>query len=380
MIEQLSKVNILSWTHKLKSQAFVRLAAIISVGSLASCDLSSTPEPLRFRQTVFAAHLAEPQAIATISRNAVLVAERTGRIVYVRQSGRMDLGNISVAGAEIAYISDQGNTEGLKDLVSISKSADQFVWCATTQSGSKIRWSVGRMALAKDAQNVPRMVNSLVWQSELQVWTKGAGSLGSFSGCRMAIDGRDLLVAMGANDRHSGSGRIMRIALDRSHPPIVVSIGHRNPGGIVIKDGKLWEVEFGSAGGDELNLIIPGGDYGWPRVSKGEPQDDGEPQGSGSAAHFLASRKGSIDPTVSWTPSINPAGMTMWRGKIYIAALTGSVVELTMRGTSVASQRRFLEIGDRVRDVRASRDGRSLWVLTDGPDARLIVVEPETAA
>ena len=148
----------------------------------------------------------------------------------------------------------------------------------------------------------------------------------------------------------------------------------------MIKDGNIWEVEFGSAGGDELNLIVPGGDYGWPKVSKGEPQDDGEPQGSGTAQHFLARRAGSIEPTVSWTPSINPAGMTVWRDKIYISALVGSVIELTMRGPKVVAQRRFLDIGDRVRDVRASRDGTSLWVLTDGPDARLILIEPKKAA
>ena len=96
--------------------------------------------------------------------------------------------------------------------------------------------------------------------------------------------------------------------------------------------------------------------------------------------HFLPSRSGSIDPVLSWSPSLNPAGMTVWRGKIYVSALSGSVVEITTSGNKVASQRRFLEIGDRVRDVRAARNDQALWILTDGPDARLIAGEPTEAA
>ena len=359
--------------------ALIRAAVITSLTGLSSCASSSTPEPAQYNQRVFAAHLAEPQAVAPISRDAVLVAERTGKIIYVTKNGRVDLGSIDMAGAEIAYVSAEGNTEGLKDLVPVPKSVNQFVWCATTQSGSKIRWSVGHLALATETRNVPRMVNSIIWQSDPQVWKKGAGPLGAFSGCRIAFSGNDLLVAMGANDRHAGSGRIMRISLDHGHASAVISTGHRNPGGIVVKDGNIWEVEFGSAGGDELNLIVSGGNYGWPRVSKGEPQEDGEPQGSGANKHFLASRAGSIDPIMSWTPAINPAGMTLWGGKIYISALVGSVIELTTRGTRIVSQRQFLEIGDRVRDVRAGRDGTALWVMTDGPDARLILVERKNA-
>ena len=357
-----------------------RATIIMSSVVLTNCASSSTPKAIKYSQSLFAAHLAEPQAIAPMSDGALLIAERSGKIIYIKRNSRIDLGSITKAGAEIAYVSDQGNTEGLKDLVPVPGSVHQFVWCATTQSGSKIRWSVGRLVLATSANQAPAMANSIIWQSGPQVWKKGAGPAGAFSGCRIVFDGNDLLVVTGANDRHSGSGRIMRISLARAHAPIVVSTGHRNPGGVVVKDGNIWEVEFGSAGGDELNRIIPGGDYGWPQVSKGEPQDDGEPQGPGTIKHFLGSRAGSIDPTVSWTPSINPAGMTVWNGKIYIATLVGSVIELTTRGTKVVSQRQFLEIGDRVRDVRASRDGRSLWVMTDGPDARLILVEPKTSA
>ena len=360
--------------------SLLRAAVVVAFISLSGCTSSLSPSPVRYRQIVFTEHLIEPQAVAPISYDSVLVAGRSGKIVYVKRDGRVDLGDIKVAGAAIAYLSEPGNTEGLKDLVPLPKTVDQFVWCATTRSGRKIRWSVGRLNLSTNTQNAPQMINSVIWQSDPQIWKKGVGALGAFSGCRIAVRDNDLLVAMGANDRISGSGRIMRISLDRGHASAIVSTGHRNPGGIVVKDGKIWEVEFGSTGGDELNLIVPHGDYGWPQVSKGEPQGDGEPRGTGTAKHFLASRPGSIDPTVSWTPSINPAGMTVWGGKLYISALVGSVLELTTRGTEVVSQRRFLEIGDRVRDVRASRDGRSLWVMTDGPDARLIRVEPNSAA
>lgn len=358
--------------------AVLQAAIFVSFVIPANSESSSPNGTIQYRQSVFASHLVEPQAVAPISRNTVLVAERSGNVVYLKQSGRIDLGNIEVDNAKIAYIGE-GGTEGLKDLVPIPKTGDQFVWCATTQSESKIRWSVGRLQLTTDAKNIPHMSNSIIWQSEPQVWNNGTGSEGTFSGCRTAFNGNDLLVATGSNDRHFGSGRVMRIPIDSGGAATLVSKGHRNPGGIVVKDGNIWEVEFGPSGGDELNLIVAGGDYGWPQISKGEPQGDGEPQGSGSDKHFLASRAGSIDPTVSWTPAINPAGMTVWGGKIYISGLTGSVIELTTQGTMVVSQRQFLEIGVRVRDVRASSDGGALWVMTDGSDARLILVELDNA-
>ena len=352
----------------------LRTLSYMSLAVLAGCVQPNAPESTAYRQRIFAEHLDGPQAVAPISDDTVLVAERSGRVLFVRSGTRVNLGNVSVRDAPILFVNEDGYIQGLKDLVAVPGQSQTFLWCMTTADGPRIRWTVGRLHLVPDGIRSPSMTNAVIWQSEPQAWR--LGGMSPFSGCRMAFSGDDVIVAMGANDRHTGSGRIMRISMTNRHTPLLVSTGHRNPGGIVIKDGITWEVEFGPAGGDELNMIVPGADYGWPFVSRGEPQEDGEPQGTGSTKVFLESRAGSVDPVVSWTPSINPSSLTAWRGKLYMGTLTGDVTELDIDGSKVSAQRQFLHLGDRIRDVRASRDGRSLWVLTDGPDAQLLLVSP----
>ena len=217
----------------------------------------------------------------------------------------------------------------------------------------------------------PTMQSEILWQSETQPWIRRA--IPNFMGCRMAIDGGDVVVAMGANNRAGGSGRIMRVSLSGAHAPQLISTGHRNPSGVIFRSGILWEVEHGPKGGDELNIIAPGGDYGWPEVSQGTPDDEYHHS-------FLKSRPGSIDPVLTWTPATAPSSITYWRGKFYVGELkTEAVTELTVKGEKVVSQRRILELGERIRDVRAGINDHLLWVLTDGPDAELYQVTPGQA-
>ncbi len=352
----------------------LRTLGQMSLTALAGCAQCGASETAAYKQAVFVRHLEGPQAVAPISDDTALVAERSGRVLFVKGGTRADLGNISVRDAPILFVNEDGYIQGLKDLVAIPDQNQTFLWCMTTADGPRIRWTVGRLHLVSDGSGSPSMTNAMLWQSEPQAWRPGAMS--PFSGCRMAVDGDDVIVAMGANDRNTGSGRVMRISLTSRHAPRLMSTGHRNPGGIIIRDGILWEVEFGPTGGDELNRIVQGANYGWPFVSGGEPQEDGEPRGTGSARAFLKSRAGSVDPVVSWTPSINPSSLTLWRGQLYMGTLTGDVTEIEVDGSKVSAQRQFLHLDDRIRDVRASRDGKSLWVLTDGPDARLLLVSP----
>ena len=240
---------------------------------------------------------------------------------------------------------------------------NQFLWCMNTGSAEAIRWTVGRATVETGQSRPAAMRNEVVWQSEPQVWRRG--SLPPYSGCRMIVDNTDVIVAMGANSRATGSGKIVRVSLNGEHTLQVVSTGHRNPSGLALLDGRLWEVEHGPKGGDELNDIRPGSDYGWPLVSKGDPDDEFH-------TGFLRSRPGTIDPVLTWTPAIAPSGMTAWRDSLYVSALRGTaVIELKMSGGKVASQMRVFDVGERVRDVRTTRGEAPLWVLTDGPNARL---------
>ena len=186
----------------------------------------------------------------------------------------------------------------------------------------------------------------------------------------MIVDAGDVIVAMGANSRAAGHGRIVRVSMSGQHAPQLISTGHRNPSGLASLDGKLWEVEPGPKGGDELNDIVAGEDYGWPEVSKGDPDDEFHQS-------FLRTRPQSLDPVLTWTPAIAPSGVTAWRGNLYVSALKGAMItELKMTAGQVSSQRPIFDIGKRVRDVRSTSLEKQLWVLTDGPDAELYQLTP----
>ncbi len=321
-----------------------------------------------YEHYVFAKGLDRPEAVAPLNDHEVLVAERSGRILDLDGITRTDLGPIEVKDLHIFYVPDRPYTEGLKDLISVPNHPREFLWCMTTGNAEEVRWTVGRARIAVRSGRPKAMSSEIVWQTDPQAWTRE--SFPPFSGCRLAVDGGDVVVAMGANSRSTGSGRIMRISLSGEHPPKVISTGHRNPSGVLFRSGVLWEVEHGPKGGDELNIIVAGGDYGWPTVSEGEP-DDGLHQG------FITSRVGFIDPVVTWTPAIAPSSLTAWRGKLYVGALRGAaVIEITLDGKRVISQTRFLDLGTRICDVRAAEKNNFLWVLTDGPDAKLIRIRP----
>lgn len=344
------------------------IVIVISIGFSGALAQQGVSESKGYVRRLFAKSLDRPSAVAPIGDRAVLVGERSGRILLIDDHGRSDLGKINVPGMTIFYVPERPYTEGIKDLIAVPGRAGEFLWCMTTGSEQEVRWTVGRARIATNP-GAATMANEIVWRSQPQPWTRG--SLSPFSGCKMAVDGADVIVAMGANSRATGSGRTMRVSMSDAHAPQVISTGHRNPSGVVLMSGVLWEVEHGPKGGDELNIIVPGGDYGWPDVSKGEPDDQYHQS-------FLRSRPGSIDPVVTWTPAIAPSSMTQWRGKLYVGALKGTdVIEITVDGRRVVSQRRFLDIGERVRDVRAGLDDDGLWVLTDGPDAELFQVTPQ---
>ncbi len=348
-----------------RAAAALQVAVIVLHPAIARAD--ETPgEASNATPRVFARGLERPEAVVPISGDAALVAERSGRVLLLDGSTRSDLGTIAVPGSTVFYVPERPYTEGLKDLIVAPGQPGTFYWCMTTGTTEAIRWTVGRTRI-ETGRGQPSMANEVVWQSEPQPWTRSSPP--PFSGCRLAAEGDGIIVAMGANGRAAAGGRIMRISASNAHQPQVLSTGHRNQSGLALMSGTLWEVEHGPKGGDEVNIIVPGGDYGWPAVSSGDP-DDQEHQG------FLRTRPGSIDPVTTWTPAIAPSSMTGRNEKLYIGMLRGGVIELTVNGTTVMSQKRVLQTSERVRDVRAGPGPAMLWVLTDGPNASLLQLAP----
>jgi len=208
-------------------------------------------------------------------------------------------------------------------------------------------------------------------------------------GGRMALlaDGT-LVITSGEGSRYreqaqlldSMLGKVLRINTDGTIPddnpflgrndvlPEIYSYGHRNPQAILLsKTGKIWSHEHGPKGGDELNVILPGKNYGWPAITYGVDY-------SGAVISPFTSAEGMEQPVIYWVPSIAPAGMTEyhgqvfpeWQGNLFIAALAEkSVHRLKVQDSKVIEQEIILkELKQRIRDIRTGPDG-FLYVLTD---------------
>ena len=162
--------------------------------------------------------------------------------------------------------------------------------------------------------------------------------------------------------------------------PEIWSYGHRNAQGLAIHpaSGELWEIEHGPRGGDEVNLIGKGKNYGWPVIGYGIDY-------SGARIHDSTAKDGMEQPLKYWVPSIAPSGMAFytgklfpkWNGSLFTGALRGAMlVRLTLNGNKVTSEERLLQnLHERIRDVRQGPDG-ALWLLTDNAAGRVLRVAP----
>ncbi|WP_161571153.1 PQQ-dependent sugar dehydrogenase [Granulicella sibirica] len=250
----------------------------------------------------------------------------------------------------------------------------------------------------------------------------------SHYGCRLMFGrGGFLYISLGehffcptrcdAQSLFSYMGKILRVTLEgkakpgnpsdrdqqaENHPIAAVwSYGHRNPQGLTINPatGDLWESEHGPDGGDEINLIRAGSNYGWPVIAYGTNYDktriDGHLQSEDranylhanhEAANGLTSADGMEQPVYYWDPTIAPSGMTFYDGKIvsewtnnlFVAALAGEhISRLVLDGTKVVGEERLLlEQHQRMRDVQEGPDG-ALWAIKDSANGRLIRIAPE---
>lgn len=189
----------------------------------------------------------------------------------------------------------------------------------------------------------------------------------------------------------SHHGKIIRINQDGSVPPgnpfvdqpgirpEIYSYGHRHVQALVSDGNILYAHEHGPRGGDELNRIVAGANYGWPIISHGRDY-------SRAAITPFTQHPGMEQPVLYWTPSIAPAGMTLyranrfaqWQGSLFVAALAEESVRrvtLSAAGTPGHQEVLFTEVGQRFRDVRSGPDG-ALYLLTDEPQGQLLRVVP----
>jgi aldose sugar dehydrogenase len=194
-----------------------------------------------------------------------------------------------------------------------------------------------------------------------------------------------------AQDLASHFGKIVRIRPDGSVPPDnpfvdrkgarpeIWSSGHRNILAAALDDrNRLWIVEMGPRGGDELNRVERGKDYGWPTIGYGEEY-------SGAPIHRSTQAPGMEQPVYYWDPVISPSGLTVvssplfpeWRGNLLIGGLSSrALVRLVLRDDRVVGEERLLtDRGERIREVAQGPDG-AIYLLTDDENGRLLRVTP----
>ena len=334
------------------------------------------PSEAAFEVSVLAKGLEKPWAVEPLPNGDFLVTEKAGRLRVVSAKGEL--------GAPLAGVPkvDERGQGGLLDVaLSPQFESDRVVYFSFSeprQGGNGT--SVARAVLADKALKDVRVL--------FRVTPTYAGTMHYGSRLAFGPDGM-LYVSTGdrsdapmrkyAQDPKSTLGKIVRLAPDGSKAEIWTS-GHRNVQAMAFDpQGRLWVVEHGTRGGDELNRIEKGKNYGWPRVAYGE-EYSGQP-----IPGAVTSKPGYEQPVYYWDPVIAPSGAQFytgdafpeWRGSLFTGGLKDrKLVRLTMREGKVAGEEHLLEDrGQRIRDVRQGPDG-ALYVVTDEADGELWRIAP----
>jgi aldose sugar dehydrogenase len=340
---------------------------------------------------VIASGLDHPWSLAFLPTGPngfdVLVTERAGRLWRLGTGGQKR----AISGVPAVRAQSQG---GLFDVVLHPRFADNgLIYLSYAAGGKGANFTrVTRARLEGDRLVESRVIYQVSPAKDTPVHFGGRmaflpdGSLMLTTGD--GFDYREQAQRLG-----SGLGKIMRMADDgrplAGNPfvgkagaqPHIWSYGHRNPQGLAVDpaNGRLWAHEHGPQGGDELNMIQKGGNYGWPVATKGLDY-------SGATISPFQTYPGMIDGRAVWVPSIAPSGLAVyrgalwpqWQGDLIIGALVNQEVrrlDVDAAGKVVGQERIFPKIKARIRDVRVAPDG-AVWLTTDEDAGKVLRVTP----
>ena len=330
----------------------------------------------------------EPWAMAFLPDGRALVTEKSGQLKLWRSGGAV----VPVSGAPTVSYAGQG---GLGDVALHPDFArNHMIYLSWAEAEGDVKGAaVGRAKLVEDAKGARLEGLEVIWRQSPKV--SGNGHFGH----RLAFgpDGK-LYISSGerqkfdpAQDLSANLGKVVRLNPDGSVPadnPMaakggitaqIYAYGIRNPLGLAFDGaGRLWELEMGPRHGDELNLVTPGANFGWPNVSNGDHYD-------GKPIPDHAPGDGYAPPKVFWVPAISPSSLMIYKGKrfagwtgdAFIGALSGkALVRVDLDGDKATKANQW-PMDKRIREVDQSPDG-FIWLLEDGPDARLLKLVPKS--
>lgn len=348
---------------------------VLSVSGLYAQTLDSSAGRLQVQRVV--SGLETPWGLAFLPDGGLLITERGGRLLRVQDGAAQPL-----AGVPAVVASGQG---GLLDVLvprDYATSRQIFLTFSRNQGGRRAGTAVARARLMPGQDRLQDV--------EVIFEMAPGGSGGRHFGSRLveATDG-SLFVTLGdrgdadtAQDLSRHEGSVVRINRDGSVPgdnpmlgrsgaqPEIWSFGHRNPQGAALDaDGSLWVVEHGARGGDEINRVAPGANYGWPVISYGRNY-------SGTRIGEGTSKPGMEQPAFYWDPSIAPSGMMIysgalwpqWRGDIFVGSLKFGLIS-RIDGSSLREVEQIEgPETDRVRDIREGPNG-AIWFISENNGA-----------
>ena len=355
--------------------------------------------PARIRVSVITKGLSHPWGLAFLPNGDMLVTERAGSLRVIR-AGVLD--RQPIAGVPQVLEASSG---GLMDIALHPEFATNrfvyFVYVKPGKSDDSSEEYFATTALARGRFNGAALTEVRdVFVAD--AWSPAPGGHGS----RIIFEPDGTLYLTlphrrepdRAQDPSDHVGTIVRVRDDGEVPhdnpfvgragyePEIYSYGHRVPEGLAFhpETGQLWATEHGPQGGDELNIILPGRNYGWPVVTYGRRYD-------GSVISERPWREGMEQPELFWVPSIAPSGMTFytgdrfseWKGNLFVGAMevagmpgTGHLERLVFNDNGEQRREWLLsELKQRIRDVRQGPDGL-LYVLTEEAEAALLRIEP----
>lgn len=359
--------------------------------------LSQMPAPVRVSSSAgpllvetVATGLENPWGLAFLPDGRMLVTERPGRLRIVTADGKL---GAPLVGVPRLAVRGQG---GLLDVAldpAFRENRAVYLSYSEPRDNNGMATAVARGVL--NAADTALVGTTAIFQQQ------PAGNSTRHFGSRLVF-GRDgnLFITTGdrgnqemsAQDPGTHIGKVLRLRPDGSVPadnpfvgqagrrPEIFSSGHRNAQGAALhpETGVLWTIEHGARGGDEVNVVRKGLNYGWPVISYGV-EYSGRKIGEGQA------KPGLEQPTHYWDPSIAPSGAAFytgdrfhgWKGSLFTGGLISEMlVRMTLDGEKVVGEERLLkELNERIRDVRQGPDG-FLYLLTDNANGRILRVRP----